>query len=116
MNVSIFCPDPEKIINGRGRRFHQLKLVATQRKKKHDQLLLISYRYQLDCWFYSWWNPSETLCHGCKKDTKKSKIQEVNFESTNVNICQDCMKDGPHRMGTICEVPLRWNDTPTPET
>ena len=99
MNVSIFCPDPEKIINGRGRRFHQLN--------KEETLPTFAHFLPIPTWML--------VFMGAIRTQEKSKIQEVGFESLNVNICQDCMKDGPHRMGTFYEVPLRWNDTPTPE-
>ena len=84
LNRTVFLR--KKIINGRGRRSYQLKLVATQRKKKHDQLLNVSYRYKFECWFYNLRNPSMTTCHGCNKDTKKKYIHEVTFENVIVNI------------------------------
>ena len=40
-----------------------------------------------------------TLCHGCKKETKKKHIHEVSFDNVIVNICEDCKKDVPQRMG-----------------
>lgn len=46
-----------------------------------------------------------TLCHGCKKETKKKHIHEVSFDRVIVNICEDCKKDVPQRMGT--PVPLK---------
>ena len=101
LNRTVFLR--KKIINGRGRRSYQLKLVATQRKKKHDQLLNVSYRYKFECWFYNLRNPSMTTCHGCNKDTKKKYIHEVTFENVIVNICEDCMKDIPQRMGKPTE-------------
>ena len=40
-----------------------------------------------------------TLCHGCKKETKKKHIHEVSFDNVIVKICEDCKKDVPQRMG-----------------
>ena len=88
----------KKIINGRGKRFYQMKLVATQRKRKHDELLKNSYWYRFEFWFdYSFWSPSETMCHGCDKEVKKRDIHIMNFEDVGVFICKDCMKDVDQR-------------------
>ena len=46
-----------------------------------------------------------TICHGCKKETKKKHIHEVSFDNIIVNICEDCKKDVPQRMGR--PVPLK---------
>ena len=40
-----------------------------------------------------------TLCHGCKKETKKKHIHEVSFDNIIVNICEDCKKDVPQMVG-----------------
>ena len=83
----------KKIITGRGRRFYQLKLVASQRRRKHDQLLKNSYWYRIKCWLSYEWSPTETMCHGCKKDVKKEKIHTMNFDNASCFICPDCMQD-----------------------
>lgn len=84
----------KKIKTGRGKRFYQLKLVATQRKRKHDRLLENSYWYQFKCWFnHSVWNSSEIMCNGCDKEVKKKSLHVMNFDNTTCFICADCMKD-----------------------
>lgn len=83
-----------KITTGRGRRSYQLKLVSTQRKNQHDQLMKNSWYYQFRNWFeITVLKSSTTKCHGCDKKVKKEDFDVKDFHDVSVNICKDCQKD-----------------------